>query len=171
MIVVLAALGTASVFRWLFSLPPFRHSALFRYSGMVFISGVLFLSLFLGYFNLPSGANLYYIINQEDLAAMRWLKEQPSLHGIAVLADATLGTVITPLTRLPSKISLASSQNIESVVNPAQFGLAGKSCGEKEKLIVSLDVGMVYSREPQICGFLREIYRSDMVFVYLYTKD
>lgn len=170
MIAVLAALGAASVFRWLFSLPFVKRSKNFKYPIMAIVAGALVFSLFFGYFNLPSGANLYYILNQEDLVAMRWLKGQPALRSIAVLTDATLGTVITPLTRLPSKISLASSQNIESVINPAQFGFTSKSCGEKEKLIISMGAGIIYSREAQICGFFREIYRSDLVFIYLYTK-
>lgn len=142
-----------------------------RFFGTVLIAAMVVGGIFVGYFKLPTGTQLYYLVSEEDLAATRWLRAQPELKGKTVLADQFTGTIITPLTRLYSKLSSLTSQNIQSVVNPADSLFFLKSCEVKEDIMRWLAADLVYSKMPLDCAFLKEMYRSTGTFIYLYSKS
>jgi len=162
MVAVLASIGFQKIFNY-----GHRKSIIWV---QVLIAGGLLVFIFYGYFQLPDGTYLYHLVNPEDLAAMQWLKSQSDLRGIAVLADAPIGTIISPLARLPAKVSYLTSQNILARVNPRELFFADKPCNEKEELIIELGVGLLYAKKPQICDFLKEIYHSEQVFIYRYAR-
>lgn len=130
-------------------------------------------TLFFGYFTPPQGTYLYYLVHDEDLAAVAWLNaHRAEFKGMAVLADEGTGTLITPFTRLPSKISLLTSQNISALINAEDVTILGeKDCSKKEKSMIRLGTQILYAHMPQECPFLKALYESPHVFLYLYSRQ
>jgi len=137
-----------------------------RFLVPVIITALAVCWMFNGYFKLSAGSELYYLVDQENLAATQWLRAQPDLKGKTVLADEFTGSIITPLTRLYSKLSLLTSQNIQSVINPVDSLFFLKSCDIKKDIIRRLAADIVYSRMSLDCPFLKEIYSSTSTFIY-----
>ncbi|MGC9603104.1 MAG: hypothetical protein ABSF47_01385 [Minisyncoccia bacterium] len=144
----------------------FKNIVAARFLVPIIITAVAICWMFAGYFKLPAGAQLYYLVDRENLAATQWLRAQPELKGKTVLADEFTGSIITPLTGLYSKLSLLTSQNIQSVINPLDSLFFLKSCDIKKDIIRRLAADIVYSRMPLDCPFLKEIYSSTSTFIY-----
>lgn len=135
-----------------------------------FFSGI-FLILFNRYFILPPNTNMYFIVNDEDVRAIAWLAHQPSYKNATVIANPVVGTIITPLARIRSKVSLLSSQSINALLNPEEILIEEeRDCKKKETLIIRLHGDVVYSKRPQECSFLKEVYTSQNVFIYEYKN-
>ncbi len=139
--------------------------------------GVLFLLcfgflLFSGYFALPNGTLLYHLVEQEDLTAMAWLvKHHEEFGNMTVVANQAVGTLITPFTRMRSKISFLTAQNAAAAINPQDILAAEEpDCGKKEESIIHLKGDLVYAKSPQSCPFLKEVYAAPRVFIYLFRK-
>ncbi len=147
--------------------------AVWRNVGMFFLMVAIFLFLFNNYFVLPSGAGLYTLVNTDDLVALRWLKEnKEKFNGMTVVANQSVGTLITPFTRLPSKVSFLTSQNASALINPAGLMVEEEGdCGKKEKILITLNSNIMYAKKSQECTFLKEIYRNPSTFIYLYKKE
>jgi hypothetical protein len=148
-----------------------RFSVLWRNVAIFFLMATFFLVLFNKYFILPNGAGLYELVNKDDLAALLWLKENSGrFNGMAVVANQAVGTLVTPFTRLQSKISFLTSQSAGALINPAGLMVEEEGeCGKKEKTLMDLGAKILYAKKPQECPFLEEIYRNPSVFIYLYT--
>jgi len=145
-----------------------RLSTVWKNVVVFFLMATIFLFLFNGYFVLPAGAGLYELVNKDDLTALEWLKENKErFNGMAVIANQSVGTIITPFTRLSSKVSFLTSQNIQSVINSADSLFFLKSCEVKEDIMRRLAADLVYSKTPLDCAFLKEIYRSTGTFIYI----
>ena len=144
--------------------------ALWKTVVTFFLMATFFLVLFNKYFILPNGAGLYELVNKDDLAALLWLKENGErFNGMGVVANQAVGTLVTPLTRLPSKVSFLTSQSAGALINPAGFMAEEEGeCGKKEKILVDLSAKILYAKKPQECPFLEEVYRNPSVFIYLY---
>ena len=173
---VLAATLASSGVSLLFS--EFRES---RYAKHISLSrtrviGVLFFLcfgflLFSGYFTLPNGTLLYHLVEKEDLTAMAWLvKHRDEFGTMTVIANQVVGTLITPFTRMKSKISFLTAQNVAATINSQDILTAEEpNCEKKEKSIIRLEGDLIYAKSPQLCPFLKEIYTSPRVFIYLYS--
>ncbi|GEM_PF-2013662 len=144
--------------------------AAWRSVVVFFFAATIVLFLFNGYFILPAGAGLYELVNRDDLAALRWLKENKyQFNGMAVVSNQSVGTILTPFTRLSSKVSFLTSQNAGALINPAGLMVEEEGkCENKETMLVDLGAGIVYAKKPQECPFLKEVYRNPSVFIYLY---
>lgn len=136
-----------------------------------FLIATFFLVLFNKYFILPNGAGLYELVNKDDLAALLWLKENNGrFNGMSVIANQAVGTLVTPFSRLPSKVSFLTSQSAGALINPAGFMPEEEwECEKKEKILVDLGAKILYAKKPQECVFLEEVYRNPSVFIYLYA--
>lgn len=137
--------------------------------------GILFLLcfgsiLFWGYFIPPNGTLLYHLVEKEDVTAMEWLvKHRDELGTKTVIANQVVGTLITPFTRMISKISFLTAQNVAETINPQDILTAEEpDCKKKEESIIRLGGDLIYAKSPQSCPFLKEIYSSPRVFIYLY---
>ena len=138
--------------------------------SLIFVITVL-ITIFYGYFNLPSGTLLYHLVNPNDLAALQWLKNQSDLKGKYVLSNADVGTIITPLSGLPAKISWLTTQGTAALKNPKNLSFFNTSdCAVKKSIIIDLNTEIIYGRSPQDCSFLKEIYNKNNVFIYHYLN-
>lgn len=158
----LAALGAGAVFPWLAKIR-WRY-----FIGALFAGGLVFL-MFFQYFNLPNFTLLYYLVNGEDLAALTWLKSRSGFAGMTVVADRLVGTIITPFTRLPSKITLLTSQSVAGDISREEYEswIFSDDCSKKKAFLEQMGADLAYVRQPQSCPFLTELYRSPHVFIYL----
>ena len=170
--VILASLGISLLF------DEFRKSPYARYVSVPWkkFVGVLFplcfgFILFSGYFTLPNGTFLYHLVEKEDLTAMNWLvTHRDELGTKTVIANQVVGTLITPFTRMRSKISFLTGQNVAGAINPQDILTAEEpDCRKKEESIIRLGGDLIYAKSPQSCPFLKEIYHSPRVFMYLYS--
>lgn len=134
--------------------------------GARLAAGMIVAALFFGYFRVPGGTGLYRLVNEDDRQAIEWLGNQPALAGLAVIAPAPVGTIITPLARLRSKITFLTSQNLEARANPRALAFETADCVKKEQIVIEQGAGIVYAKMPQECAFLEEIYRSAHTFIY-----
>ncbi len=140
---------------------------------LVLVFAILTLSfVFFGYFRLPAGTSLYFLVNENDLVALRWLRGEPTLRGLKVVADPDVGTIVTPLTRLVSKVTLRTGQNTSSVINPAsgRISFIESTCEEKREYLTRMDADIAYTRTSQSCPFLEEIFNTEGVFIYRINK-
>lgn len=142
-----------------------------RAVGILFLLCFGFL-LFSGYFALPNGTLLYHLVEQEDLTAMAWLvKHREEFGNMTVVANQAVGTLITPFTRMKSKISFLTAQNAAAAIDPRDILAAEEpDCRKKEESIIRLKGDLIYAKSPQSCQFLKELYASPRVFIYLYKK-
>ena len=125
------------------------------------------LAIFTNYFDLPLGTGLYHLVTQRDLKALQWMKSQDDLRGVYVLSSADVGTIITPLSGLPAKLSWLTTQGVPSRNNTVQFSFFNtEDCTVKKSIITELNAGIVYGNSPQNCPFLKEIYNNDGVLIY-----
>ena len=161
--VILALLASISVGKFLAT----RFKTII---SLIFVITVL-ITIFYGYFNLPSGTLLYHLVNPNDLAALQWLKNQSDLKGKYVLSNADVGTIITPLSGLPAKISWLTTQGTAALKNPKNLSFFNTSdCAVKKSIIIDLNTEIIYGRSPQDCSFLKEIYNKNNVFIYHYLN-
>ncbi|MCL4399649.1 hypothetical protein M1506_00005 [Patescibacteria group bacterium] len=124
-------------------------------------------AVFIGYFSPPPGTGLYYLVNKRDSEALSWLKNQKDLEGLYVLSNPDVGTIITPLSGLPAKMSWLTTQALKAQNNPVQFSFFSTTdCTVKKSIITELNASIVYGNSPQNCPFLKEIYNKDDVLIY-----
>ena len=138
---------------------------------LFFLMATIFLFLFNRYFVLPNGAGLYELVNKDDLTALEWLKEnKEKFNGMGVVANQSVGTIITPFTRLSSKVSFLTSQNASALINPGELMVEEEEkCEKKEKILIDLDTKILYAKKPQECSFLEMVYQNPSVFIYFYN--
>lgn len=168
---VLAPMGILVLYRWLSSFDIFQKLGIWKniFSGILFIQ--MMAILFLGYFNSPSGLKPYHLVNDEGLTAMQWLASKPELRGNSVVSPVEIGTILTPLTGLISKTNLLSTQSVSATINGEEFKISEiKDCDRKKELILEMQADLLYSKIPQFCPFLEEIYSSSKVFIYKFNK-
>ena len=139
--------------------------------GVVVLFLIPGISLFLlqGYFVLPEGTDLYYLVNDEDVAGLEWLRENAE-EGTVVVGDKAVGTLVTPFTRLASKISFLTGQSV-SREHPEDAMLGDvEECSVKQEGMERLGGDVLYARRAQDCGFFEEMYSSERVYIYKYAQ-
>jgi hypothetical protein len=119
------------------------------------VAAVLALVLiFGGYFRLPA-TGLYFLVDDENLAALQWFRNQADLCGLKVVADPDVGTIVTPLTRLVSKVTFRTGQNVSAAVGIGTVprSLGEGACEEKLSYLTRMGADIVYTRNAQSCHF------------------
>lgn len=126
--------------------------------------------MFFNYFEMRDGTKLYYPVARGDVATMEQLKA-PAFEGMTVVADPFPGTVVPQFTRLASKVSLLTDQSLTRfTASGVTMSLSAGDCVAKREFLVRMDADLVYTRFPQSCPFLREIYRAEGIFIYMTEK-
>lgn len=168
MVAFWAALGFAALGREWYGWATVRWGNKWRRPLAFVFSALALFFIFFGYFRLPAGTGLYFLVNENDLAALRWLRGESGLRGMKVVADPDVGTIVTPLARLVSKVTLRTGQNTSSVINPAsgRISFAESTCEEKREYFTRMDADIAYTRVSQSCPFLEEIFGSGGAFIY-----
>ncbi len=173
LLTICASIGVSLLYEQLQKMWNMKNIPLFRrrVTGIFFVFLIGFF-LFSGYFTLPNGTLLYHLVENEDLAAIAWLTaHHQELGDMTVVANQVVGTLITPFTRMKSKISFLTSQNIGANINPEDVLAAEETdCKKKEESIIRLGGNLIYAKSPQSCTFLETLYSSPRAFIYLYKK-
>lgn len=164
---VFAPLGFVALYKWLADFKLFQDLGFWKnIYGLIFILQIIGI-LFFSYFDSPKGLEIYHLVRDEDLIAMKWINSRPDLRGSSVVSTVGVGSVLTPFTGLISRTNLLSTQNISATVSREQFKISEvKDCQRKKELIVGMRADLLYSRIPQDCPFLEEIYNFSKVYIY-----
>jgi hypothetical protein len=167
-----AAVGAAYIFEWIFLTSFLKNFGRWKIPAIAVLGGMVFFSLFSGYFILPQGTYLFPLVNTENAIAMQWLKDNEELKGMRVVSNTAPGSVITPLTRLVSKVNMHTTQTVAASISMEEFNtLNVGTCEEKKTYITKMEGDIVYSPIPQLCEFLEKIYETQNVFIYRVHKE
>ena len=133
-----------------------------------FAAALVIFMIFWGYFNLPGGTLLYYLVTPADFKALTWLKSQSNLQNMRVLSNAFTGTIVTPLSGLPVAVAGLTSQGVgigNDLMQSSSF-FNTTNCTIKKNIMIVFNAQIVYGNIPQNCSFLKEVYAKDGIFIY-----
>ncbi|MFA6364927.1 MAG: hypothetical protein WCW78_00805 [Candidatus Paceibacterota bacterium] len=168
LLVPCAAVGTT----YFFELGFWKNLGKWRIPVIGATGGGIFFLLFSGYFILPQGTYLFPLVDAENATAMQWLKSREELRGMKVVSNTAPGSVITPLTRLVSKVNMLTTQTVSASINMEELNtLNVGTCEEKKIYITKMEGDIIYLPVPQACPFFEKIYETSHVFIYRVHKN
>jgi hypothetical protein len=122
-----------------------------------------FIVIFVGYYELRSGATLYYSIDSNEYEALQSLRDYP---GGKVLAIRRLGAPMKAVSGHEAKFNFFYPER-STKLNEFYSG----DCDLKKELLYNnyfrrQDTGYVHSKNPINCSFLKEIYQNENNSIY-----